>query len=431
MAGLSNIDHIVVLLLENRSFDHILGYLHLDGRPDVDGLTGREKNEFNGTAYGVTHLTDLRLPADPCHEGPCVQEQIANGNGGFVSSFAHSVPGVSPDQLGVVMGYYNAGDLPVYNSLAAQFLVCDRWHSSVPGPTIPNRLYAVAGTSGGLVTSPSLTAVFDFETVFDRLTAATPSVSWQCFADNPLFSMLRLIKKYRFSHDGHIADLDSFFHLASQGELPSVSWLEPDYGIVGNDEDDDHPPTHIHHAQRLVGRIYNTLIGAAKEAWSRTLFILTYDEHGGLYDHVTPPPSVDDPGSSVGTYGIRVPAFVISPWVSRGKCSKQLFDHTSIIKTILERFAPAPDGHAPAFNARVDAAQSLTQLLTEPAPRRDAIAVQLPPEPAEYYPLPYSPLIAGSPGSQAPLSPGLRSLNDYQRILGAAGNEVLAKRLMT
>src|SRR6185437_2502285 len=167
----------------------------------------------------------------------------------------------------------------------------------------------------------------------------------------------------------------SFFHLASQGELPSVSWLEPDYGIVGNDEDDDHPPTHIHQAQRLVGRIYNTLIGAAKEAWSRTLFILTYDEHGGLYDHVTPPRSVDDPGSSVGTYGIRVPAFVISPWVAPGKCSKQLFDHTSIIKTILERFAPAPDGHAPAFNARVDAAQSLTLLLTEPTPRRDAIPV--------------------------------------------------------
>ena len=85
MTGLATIDHIVVLLLENRSFDHMLGYLHLNGRVDVDGLTGREQNEFNGTTYGVKHLTELRLPADPCHEGPCVQEQIANRNGGFVS----------------------------------------------------------------------------------------------------------------------------------------------------------------------------------------------------------------------------------------------------------------------------------------------------------------------------------------------------------
>lgn len=430
MTGLATIDHIVVLLLENRSFDHMLGYLHLSARPDVDGLTGRETNVFNGTTYGVTHLTDLRLPADPCHEGSCVQEQMAHANGGFVSSFA-KVPGVSPDKLGVVMGYYDAKDVPVYDSLASQFLVCDRWHASVPGPTIPNRLYSIAGTSGGLVTSPSLTAEFDFETVFDRLTAATPPVSWRCFADNPLFSMLRLIKKYRFAHDGRIADLDSFFHLAAQGELPSVTWLEPDYGIVGNDEDDDHPPTHIHHAQRLVGRIYNTLLGAANEAWDRTLFIVTYDEHGGLYDHVTPPPAVDDPTSRVGTYGIRVPAFVISPWVARGQCSKQLFDHTSIIKTILERFVPTPEGHAPAFNARVDAAQCLAQLLTESTPRTDATRVQLPPKPNEYYPLPYSPLIAGSPGSQPPLAPAVRSLNDYQRVLGAVGNDVLAKRLMT
>src|SRR6185312_9830738 len=145
--GLDAIEHIVVLLLENRSFDHMLGYLSLEqGRTDVDGLKPGLKNTWKGTDYAVRHLAERTLPADPCHEGPrCVDVQIANNCNGFVESFA----AVYPADPGLIMGYYNKDDVPVFHQLAQQFTICDRWFSSVAGPTIPNRMYAVAGRSTG------------------------------------------------------------------------------------------------------------------------------------------------------------------------------------------------------------------------------------------------------------------------------------------
>ena len=134
------------------------------------------------------------------------------------------------------------------------------------------------------------------------MSGETP-VSWRVFAENPLFSMLRLISSYQLSHDGHISGLDDFFHLAKSGDLPSVSWLEPNYGILNNNHENDHPPTNIGHAQNLVARIYNSLLNGGNSLWGRTLFILTYDEHGGLYDHVPPQPAKDDLGARMPSTG--------------------------------------------------------------------------------------------------------------------------------
>jgi len=135
--NLSKIDHIVVLMMENRSFDHMLGYLTLeDGRTDVNGLTKSMANTFGGKTYHPRHLdqTAFKKIQDPCHSGSCVTDQLAGGNGGFVSNYAKTHPQDKHPEL--VMGYYNGRDLPVYDYLAREFVVCDQWHASaLPGQT--------------------------------------------------------------------------------------------------------------------------------------------------------------------------------------------------------------------------------------------------------------------------------------------------------
>jgi phospholipase C len=435
--GLDSINHIVVLLLENRSFDHMLGYLSLEGgRTDVDGLKAGMKNVWMGKDYPIRHLSDRTLPLDPCHEGPtCVDQQIAESCGGFVANFAK----LNPPDPGVIMGYYSKNDVPVFDHLAEQFTICDRWFSSVAGPTIPNRMYAIAGRSGGRrVSPPNLPPpVYNMSTIFDYLNASAPPISWRVFAGKSEFSMLRVFQNYRFAGKQQIGELDDFFPIAAAGQLPSVTWLEPDYGILSSHENDDHPPTDIWNAQRLVGEIYNTLLTAAHEAWQRTLFIVTYDEHGGIYDHVSPannpdiPTPNDDPADGNMTYGVRVPAFLISPWVKPRYVCKQVLDHTSILKTILSRFLRFPDGSVPHMHARVDAASGLNDLLSEQEARTDATAAPLPPilTPAATLPIVGSQALL-SDQVAAPLGGpvGVQSLNDYQAVLKRIAEEVRAKQ---
>jgi phospholipase C len=148
--NLNKIEHVVVLVMENRSFDNMLGYLKLEGgRNDVDGLTADMHNVHAGKTYPVYHLdkTALEEGQDPCHYGDCVAEQLSGGNGGFVSNYARTHP-KDPDP-GIVMGYFNGANLPVYDHLAREFAICDRWFCSVDGSTWPNRLYAVTGRAAG------------------------------------------------------------------------------------------------------------------------------------------------------------------------------------------------------------------------------------------------------------------------------------------
>jgi phospholipase C len=154
-SGLERIEHIVVLMLENRSFDHMLGYLSLEGgRDDVDGLRAGMANEHAGRRYAIHHLAATDLPDerwDPEHTAGATDRQINHGAmDGFVASYADTLAARSVDDgdAGVVMGYYHASDLPVFDHFAAEFCVCDRWHSSVAGATWPNRLYAIAGSAG-------------------------------------------------------------------------------------------------------------------------------------------------------------------------------------------------------------------------------------------------------------------------------------------
>jgi phospholipase C len=377
MDQLQKIEHIVVLMLENRSFDHMLGFLSLPesaggrGRADVDGLTGAadQANEYEGQTYRPEPLHEyFSFPWDPPHHHENVVAQVANNNGGFVEQFAenhHQLYKHLPlEDPGLVMGYHTADHVPAFDELARQFCVCDRWFSALLGPTFPNRHYALAGTSGGLTVDDDLLRheVEGLKTVFEFL----PRGAWASYYHD--ISSLWLIKRYRHHPltTGGTHRFRTFRRHARQGKLPAVSWLDPHYAVNTLKGNDDHPPSDIRKGQKLVAEVYNLLVQSP--VWDKTLFVITYDEHGGFYDHVIPGP-VDDHYEHLAHYGVRVPTIVVSPWVAEKSVSHTVYDHTSVIKTILQRFCRQSDGSIPYMTARVEAATGLGELLTEDKPR--------------------------------------------------------------
>jgi phospholipase C len=397
---LDAIDHIVVLMLENRSFDHMLGYLSLPaekggtGRADVDGLKGVDTNfnVYDGVNYPIHPLDRTQFVGeveDPDHAGDSVDEQLANGGQGFVANFARvsqaraAKANQSAPDPDLVMGYYDANDLPVYDHLATEYCVVDRWFSAIPGATWPNRLYALTGQAAGsrddlpvpLYALPSFVRYLDEHNVgwrwysFDPATLRAADPAYR-FTRHDRFAYVDARKLSTRERDvGDLAEEGpSLLDDAAAGNLPSVSWIDPrfkDLRVLGPNSNDDHPPSDVIAGQDLVLTVYHALSSAP--TWPKTLFVITYDEHGGFYDHVAPPSAVDDdPG--VRRHGVRVPALLVSPLVTRGSSSTTLlgsdfyFDHTSIIKTILTRFCNT-GGQIPAMTSRVAAANHLGHLL--------------------------------------------------------------------
>ena len=382
LANLRKIDHIVVLMLENRSFDHMLGYLPLEaGRTDVDGLKASMSNVYRGKTYKVRHLqrTALTKDEDPCHGGACIAEQVSNNMGGFVANFAKQRK--KAKLVDVVMGYYNGSDLPAYDHLAREFAVCDRWYCSVPGATWPNRLYAVAGKAAGSKDGKQV-PVYDEPSFVRHLEKS--KVGWRWYSHD--VGTLRFSDaKFRLGYLDKFAYFDrrsmlaprNFLDDAKDGKLPPVSWIDPNFvdvsfiGPAGSN--DDHPPSDIKAGQELVLKTYTALVNSPN--WSKTMLVITYDEHGGFYDHV-PTPAAQDDRPAFRTYGVRVPALVVSPWTERASVSNVLYDHTSIIKTILLRFC-TKNGQIPDMGARVNNANHLGGTLTLASPR--------PPTPLQAY----------------------------------------------
>jgi phospholipase C len=383
LQNLQKIDHIVVLMQENRSFDHLLGYLALTPRAHpVDGLQPAMKNTHAGVDYHVHHLASTRLGHDqnPCHTGACVRQQMAGSMGGFVDSYAATHPAdPHPD---VAMGYYTGADLPVFDQLAAEYAVCDRWFSSVPGATWPNRLYAASGGAAGSLDNRKV-PLYDVATFPRHLDAAKVGWRWY-YHDVPTLRLMD--ERYRFDVE-RFATFSrrqwlmpkTFLDAAAAGELPPVAWIDPnftDQDVVGpTGANDDHPPSDVHDGQDLVLRIYHALTTA--RTWPRTLLVIVYDEHGGLYDHVSPPATGET--GRFARYGPRVPALVVSPFVERGTVSSTLYDHTSLIRTILERFCRSRTGAIPDLGPRVAQANHLGGLLTLAKPRPAPPATALEP----------------------------------------------------
>jgi phospholipase C len=430
LKALRALKHIVVVMMENRSFDHMLGYLKQEGMTGVDGLDGSEFNyDPTGKKIGVRafdatdqklqrHGEALQKKLDPDHSVAGVQKQLGPGypgspphgpNGGFVKSFVESrkpQDKVTSDDWVVPMGYYTSKDVPVYDHLARQFCVCDRWYSSVPGDTWPNRLYAVTGQEG-----PKVSASSD---LWKRITDLPPLAQFRSLPiyDEPAFTRRLEDRQWRwYSHDpatlrltdslyrrldqpkrGNFAFFDrrqvsfiteaaeagivgdnSFLDDAAQGKLPQVSWIDPnfiDVSVLETQSNDDHPPSDIRAGQSFVFEVYNALLHS--KDWNDTLLIVTYDEHGGFFDHVTPPPLPADDGAKHKTYGLRVPALFVGPRVRRqvlhdpppGASGAQAhFDHTSIVKTIMLAFAKDPAAALAPMPRRVQRAPHLGSLI--------------------------------------------------------------------
>jgi phospholipase C len=314
---------------------------------------------------------------------------------GFARAFMEATDGANVE---MVMGYYTYEELPVYDYLANSFCVCDRWFSSVPSATWPNRLYSLTGTA-----VPGREGLFDDGTFFDLasfvrvLPDQSAETGWRWYSTDP--GTLRLVDgRYRldeqadFHHDNFrrvdkyaldpgvrhedgemVLDVGSgFLTDCARGSLPKVSWIDPnfvDLSILDPTSDDDHPPSDVLAGQELVLRVFRAL--AESSLWAKTLLVITYDEHGGFADHAAPD-KVPEPHPQFETYGVRVPALVVSPLIEPHTVSKRTYDHTSLIRTILERFAPDRIGDMPA---RVGLADHLGRLLTrdpgEPAAAPD------------------------------------------------------------
>ncbi|MFV8755726.1 alkaline phosphatase family protein [Nannocystaceae bacterium ST9] len=390
--NLDKIDRIVVLMMENRSFDHVLGHLSLAGRKDVDGLTPEIIAGY--APYTPKPLAGSKFHLPVCHGRSCVDRQMADRMHGFVADFVHNHPfllhpedpaqwpkddeierGTTREYLRAnygpasVMGYHTPATLPVYAFLAREYGICDRWFCSHPGPTWPNRFYLLRGDvnrdEGGqpYLDNPTSFKLFRERTLFDALTRG--GVSWAYYESPPDVTMLRTFTRFVGDVE-HVRPLTEFLAAARAGSLPSVSFVDPSFFVAP--ANDDHPTTDMANGQELVKGIYEALI-ANPAAWAKTLFVITYDEHGGFFDHVEPP-LAETWGSGLDAvsvhYGVRVPTFVVSPWVERGSCDKTLYDHTSIARTILQRFFP---GERPFVSDRILYANDLGSSLTRASPR--------------------------------------------------------------
>ena len=377
---LEAIQNVVVLMMENRSFDQVLGYLSRDeGRTDVDGLSPdderhREDYPENRPWYprrAESTSWDFDKPG-PIHHLDGVLKQIAGGEmNKFVANFDERAHG-DRALLALVKAYFGPEQLPAYRALTEEFAICDRWFTPHPGPTWPNRFIAASGDlnrdfRGQVeIDNPHLPEMAPAQalTIFDHL--GERGLGWRVYEHG--YSFLRLYGRYTFETE-RIVDFRhprrGFVADARAGRLPPLTWIEPDYVDLppGND---DHPPADMADGQKLVATVVSALLDSPQ--WENTLLVITYDEHGGFYDHVPPP---DGPALSGGDVrrGPRVPAFVVSPWVARGAVSKTVYDHTSIMATVLRAFcSPNP----PRTSARADAANDLRDLIQPTArPRSD------------------------------------------------------------
>jgi phospholipase C len=426
---LREIETIVVLMQENRSFDHMLGYLSLpggnrtgDGDPIdglVDGLVGDERNDAQlGDSTGINRLRDTEFLNSPGHEIDNVRNQIRNGEmSGFLEDFLERYPvtSVADENLDreTPLSYYGPNLLPVFDELARHHLICDRWFAAFPGATQPNRFCTLTGSTPSLrnlsVQHPDL-GYLTQQTLFDRLSEARPSVDW-CYYENDVAS-LRFYDRYRLDNRRVIPfsdERDGFERRAQDGTLPPVVFIDPNFVDVPpvRTANDDHPPADVAHGQRLVASIYDTLRQSSQ--WDRCMLIITYDEHGGFFDHVPPPGTAAAPGQVPPVHaegpaflGVRVPTLVVSPFVPDGGVSHLTFDHTSIAWTILLRFLGA---NARPMSKRMAWTNHLGYVI-DPTIQKDSPLIDPPPRPRPHEEPPTP------PGGQAPRLMGQPDLSD-------------------
>lgn len=392
------IKHIVQLMLENRSFDQMLGFLYAaDGNTSpigqpFEGLTGDESNPddtgrdikvfkidhtaehpylmpgadpgegFQNTNYQLFSTDDPELGQIPTNKGFVMNFKSAIASD-QTRHFKDSLPDTQPSD---VMGMYSPEMLPIMSGLAKGFAVCDQWFSSAPTQTIPNRAFAAAGTSQGHL--DNVVKIFTCPSIFGQL--SKKDLDWAIYGYNrdPLTRLD--FPDTQHASDDHFGHFRDFQARAKAGTLPEYVFLEPDFGATGNSQ---HPNYDVALGEQLIHDVYYALRNGPD--WNDTLLLITYDEHGGNYDHVPPPWGAVPPDNSVGEFGfdftrfgVRIPALLISPRIAAGtvfRAKEGTIDHTSVLKTIELRWGLDP------LTARDAAAADLGDVLTLEVARED------------------------------------------------------------
>jgi phospholipase C len=356
-AAQAPLNHIVILMMENRSFDHWLGWLSKDetwmeaGKRTYGGdfnVDAKLDQRFTGASGDVAtaHMLELLKGGNPyrgCDHpdpGHSWDKGRAQRDKGFLAD------GSGNDLF--ALGYFLGDDLPVTSRLARRFTVCDQSFASVLGPTFPNREYFLSGQSGGNKTNAlPKDGGFAWDNIIDRLAKAGVSVK-SYYVDLPV-PLLWGERMTPFVHK-----IDDFFTDAKAGQLPSVSFVDP--GFTTGARTDNHPHGDIRAGERFVGDVFHAF--AESPNWADGAFLLTYDEWGGFFDHVKPPTLPDDHASATdlenfGQAGFRVPTLIASPFAQTGFVDHRQYDHTSILRFLEWRFLGAPpegDGGSPDWS---------------------------------------------------------------------------------
>lgn len=374
------IEHVVVLMLENRSFDQVLGSLPASSTDKaIDGVSpGISNKSGNGVDIPLHEITDPSVSPSPNHSYESVWAQIACGQmSGFVTDYERVTGvGIGSEAATQVMGYYvptaeTPGPAGYIQYLASEYAVSDRWFCSLPAETWPNRLFAHAATSGCHFANDIV--LYDMETIYDRLDAASTlpvaGRRWAIYCD--FVPQLACVERFglkwlttRHQRNSRFRSLQQFEDDCKQGSLPTYAFIEPRYfgpKHILPKADDGHPPHDLGEADRLVKRTYLAL--RQSPAWEKTLLLITFDEHGGFYDHVAPPSApapealggrsftplasaVPNPPFDFTMLGPRVPFVMVSSRALGGIRIRpnegRYFDHTSILATVERLFGLPP-----------------------------------------------------------------------------------------
>ncbi len=358
------IKHVIVLMLENHSFDQMLGFMGL-ANPEINGVNHSRFNinPLTGSPVYQLPVTTVTNQLDPGHEFANAMYQMKGNNGNVVADYTNRYLDATPEQVQDVMGYYPDGTFPALHTLAKNFMVCDNWYGSLPGPTWPNRIFAHTGTSLGHVDMPDSDFnmgghTYDQTTIFDLL--SEKNIDWKIYCKGPAQTLV-LLNQYQNLF--HYSTFDAFQGDCARREssFPEYVFIEPIYG--GVDQNDQHPPSNLMNGDALIAKVYNSL-RSNKKLWESSLLVILYDENGGFYDHVVPPATIaPDSHTEIfnfETLGFRVPAILISPKIGLG-VDHTIYDHTSVLKYLCDKWDLDPY----MLGRRVPHANSFGHLIKE------------------------------------------------------------------
>ncbi len=383
MSARDEIEHFVVLMMENRSFDHMLGTLSLEGLANLDGVrAGMQNPSGAGTPVSIEGRAPRTLEPDPEHRYDHVKDQLAgptagDRNLGFFLDFEKTCTREGKGTPASVLWYFtrSSNTADVLHTLALEYAVCDRWFASVPSETWPNRLFMHTASSDGKLMNQ--TRIYSMPTIFDRLEKA--GLSWAVYCDQfPQSAALsRLADNFVFGPldpNRRFRSIKRFYKDCRNGMLPNYAFLEPSY--FNKTANDDHPPHDVVRGQQLMADIYHEV--RRSSLWKKSLLAILYDEHGGFFDHVEPPAAVPPRPGEIGDFGFdftslgpRVPFVLVSPWVPKGfvfgtpQHDGRSYDHTSLVATVLRKWG------LPPLTDRDRNARDLWDVLSLASPRAD------------------------------------------------------------